>query len=464
MKRCIAVMAALALSACSMGASLSGGGMGEAGAQAGGAKDIGLARSKIAAGQVPAPEDFPVEGLYAEHDLPLLGAPCSSVLCLRVGEGLARPAGVREPMGFVQVGMSSNVNLATFRRGPLNLAAVIDHSGSMGRDKMEAVKDAVHRLIDKLDERDLLTVIEFDSSVNVLVGPEAVGDRERFHAQVRRIAAAGGTCIECGLKVGVGKVRARAGEGRLGRVLLFTDAQPNIGGTSAGDFLPLVRAAAAEDIGLTAFGVGLDFGQALVTALSAERGANYVYLETVEKTRTVFDQDFDFLVTPIAYDLSLDVTPADGVALTGVYGLPGQAPEAPSASLTVKTVFLSRSRGALAARLSAVRPGERLGRVRLGWTPVGGEAQAAELDAVAPPGEAPVFSQAGTRKTFALTELALGAREACAEWQAGAHETARRRVSALADFLAGEATALGDAGLAQEAQLMAKLEVAMGGS
>ena len=82
---------------------------------------MALARRKIAEGQVPRAEDFVIEGLSSEHDLPLEGPPCED----------------RQEV-FVQVGMSSHVDPATFRRKPLDAALVIDHSGSMQGEAMWA--------------------------------------------------------------------------------------------------------------------------------------------------------------------------------------------------------------------------------------------------------------------------------------------------------------------------------------
>ena len=48
------------------------------------------------------------------------------------------------------------------------------------------------------------------------------------------------------------------------------------------------------------------------------RGANYFYLNNADRTRAVFDEDFDFLVTPIAYDLHMALTPAEGFRVEAV--------------------------------------------------------------------------------------------------------------------------------------------------
>jgi Ca-activated chloride channel homolog len=45
---------------------------------------------------------------------------------------------------------------------PLNLALVIDHSGSMKGAKLKNVKDAVKMVIDRLEPTDYLSVVIFD--------------------------------------------------------------------------------------------------------------------------------------------------------------------------------------------------------------------------------------------------------------------------------------------------------------
>ena len=69
------------------GGDFGGGSPGEFGATPGGVKDMGLARELVANGKVPPPEAFVVEGMFAEHDLGLVGQSCASELCLRTAQG-----------------------------------------------------------------------------------------------------------------------------------------------------------------------------------------------------------------------------------------------------------------------------------------------------------------------------------------------------------------------------------------
>lgn len=468
-KQLAVLWAALSL----VGCGVSGGApIGGFGANPGGAQDIALARTKINEGQIPAPEDFVVEGLYSEHDLPLDGPPCEQVLCLRTATGIAPAIDTGRQEVFVQVGFSSGVNPATFRRKPLDVALVIDHSGSMEGEPMAAVKHAARALVDKLDENDTFSLVIFDHETDTLVKQGPVRDREALKRAIDTIHEEGSTCIECGLRDGFKQLATRENDpSRARRLFLFTDAMPNVGATGEAEFMTLLRTNAEQGRDMTVFGVNIDFGQELITRISAVRGSNYYYLGSAERTRKVFDEDFDFLVTPIAYDLKMALTPAEGTRVEAVYGLPGVKPGASQAVMEVATVFLSRSRGAVLARLSRpeqgqVPPNQQLVSSAFSFSPVEGASSAVTLSA-SYEGSEPLtssetwYSQRSVRKTVALTNFILGARKACELWIKGDKTKAREAADQTAALLQSEAEVLDDAPLRTEAELAGKLAALM---
>jgi Ca-activated chloride channel family protein len=463
----VALLAVVTLAGCgvSSGGFDSGGGFG---ATPGGAQDIGLARRKIAEGIVPAAADFVAEGLYSEHDLPLEGPACDRVLCLRTATGIAPAIDTGRQEVFVQVGFSSNVDPATFRRKPLDVALVIDHSGSMAGEPMEAVKDAARKLVEKLDANDTFSLVIFDAGVDTLVKQGPIGDRAELLRVIGTIEEDGGTCIECGLREGFKQLSTRpVDRERARRLFLFTDAMPNVGATGEGEFMTLLRGNSEEGRDTTVFGVNIAFGQELVTKISAVRGSNYFYLGSSEQTQKVFDEDFDFLVTPIAYDLRMALTPAEGFRVEKVYGVPGVDPGVSEATLEVATVFLSRRRGAILARMTgsgAVPPNQPVMTNSFSFRQV---EEAAPLPAVTLTaryeGSEPLsstakwYSQRSVRKTVALTNFILGARLACEKWEKGEKAAAREVADRTAALLQSEADALEDAPLGAEAEWARKL-------
>lgn len=464
----VAALAATMGLALSCGASLSSGGFGgEAGATPGGGQDLALAREKVAQGQVPSVEDLPYEGLYSEHDLPIDGARCEDVLCVRAGAAVAADYDAAGPSGWVQLGLSSNVDLSKFQRPPLNAAIVIDQSGSMGTEKMEAAKAAADKLIELLGPDDVLTVVMFDNRSQVLIGPLPVVDRAAFHDKVRSIYADGSTCIECGLRDGFDAMARMKSGARANRLFLFTDAMPNVGATGDGEFMTLLESAAEQAMHVSVFGVGLDFGQALTTRITSVRGANAFFLADAERTRKVFDEDFDLLVTPLAYDLAFSLTPGAPMGLTKVYGVPGTTPT--SFTQEVKTVFLSRKRGAILAQLTGALPeGTPMATVHLSYRTVSKESlgvatlyaetpHEATLTVEVPGGDAPAYSGVGPRRTVTLTRMLTALRAASEKFAQGDRAGAELDAEAAVTLLEREATAMGG-----DAELTAELDFAKG--
>jgi Ca-activated chloride channel homolog len=430
---------------------------GRAGVSVGGAQDIGYARKLIASGRVPSPEAFAAEGLFSEHDFALPEGECGQTFCLRPDAAAIKIYPESEEGVLLQLGLDSGVELASFRREPLNLVVVLDRSGSMGGEKIAAARAALDRLVDKMTDDDRLGVVLFDDRVDVLATPEKMTAkaREALKRKIAAVEARGSTDIDSGLRKGYELAAEHAGKrGVSDRVMLFTDAMPNVGPTDADHFAGLVKKNGEAGIGATMFGVGVDFGYAIADTLSAVRGANYVFLESPEKLEKVFDEDFDFLVTPIAHDFALTLEPGPGYELGEVFGIP-RAKAAAKAELKVATLFLSKEKGAIAVRLSkkdAAKAGAEVAYLALSYTPVGGakvhETASAKLSREAGP---------GVRKLAALVSMATTLKQACRDFTAGKAEAARELVAPLAEALKKEAKALKDDSLRVEADLVEKL-------
>ena len=224
-------------------------------------------------GGVPGEDTFSAEGLYAEHDLPLDAAPCTRTLCVRGRGAAARFVDDGANDVLLQVGFASNIDVNHFQRQPLNLTLIVDVSGSMGERlpsddanvqggrKIDLVRSALKAMVARLGPADTLAIVKFDSDANTVREPAPVTNvRDIQDALEREIHDGSATNMEAGMRLGYEKVRKNAGKpGVLDRVMLFTDAQPNVGSTSADSFRGIVRAGADAGIGFSGFGVGIDF-------------------------------------------------------------------------------------------------------------------------------------------------------------------------------------------------------------
>ncbi|PIE19780.1 MAG: hypothetical protein CSA65_00870 [Proteobacteria bacterium] len=453
-------------------------GGGNLGATAGGAQDFRQVRQLIEQGGVPEVDQLYVEGLLSEHDLPLAGPACPQLLCLNLAAGVTQTrfadlpdeasANAEGRTVLVQVGMSSGLKAETFRREPLNLTLVVDVSGSMLGPKMSDTRYALERLVDRLDEGDMVSLVAFSDEASLRLPPTHGGDKATIRAAIATLKARGSTNMEAGLKLGYEQLAEHQGAKRASRLMLFTDATPNVGATHAGSFSALVTKAAGHGVGLTAFGVGLDFNTQLIDLIANLRGGNYFYLADSEAIRTVFDKDFDYLVTPLAYDLKLELTIPEGFRFVGAHGVKDWTAGAKTSTLTVPTVFLSRKKGAMLVELE--RDGIALqgsdGDVavlsgKLSYELPNGSQQedqiAAVLSRAAFANADESYSQPAVRRVVALVSEVNGMKEACRRYWAGQRDDARALLSQVEALLQGHQRALGDSSLQAEIDLLAKL-------
>jgi Ca-activated chloride channel family protein len=409
------------------------GGGDAAGVTSGGAEDVAWARAQIEAGWIPDPDSIAVEGFLSEHDIPVTPPedPTSEIYP-SVAVAWRRPFGEVAPMADLFVALGTTIDLDTFRRRQLNLVAVVDRSTSMSwsasdaewRPRLSAVKEALYHLVDQLDGDDRLTIVSFSNSWRVDLPGTAGSDKDAAHAAIDRLKARGNTSMFAALKRGFELAEQQKSDTRASRVILFTDAQPNVGPEGSSQFIELIRSFAAEDIGFTLMGVGWDFGDELAREISYVRDANSFYLANSDRISTVFDEDFDFLVTPVAHDLVLDVRIPDGVGIRDVYGVPDYIPGTGGARIVVPTMFLSRREGggAIVVRLttSATPTFEEdvtFGELSLRYTLADGTRERSSLDVTvpagtAPTGDPPYFSDPSLRRAALLLDTALVLKDA----------------------------------------------------
>lgn len=87
------------------------------------------------------------------------------------------------------------VELMARPRPPLNLALVIDRSGSMGGSKLSYARKAARFLACELTERDRLAIVAFDDEINVLLPSQPVRNPLTFISAINTIAAGGCTAL-----------------------------------------------------------------------------------------------------------------------------------------------------------------------------------------------------------------------------------------------------------------------------
>ncbi|MFN0203720.1 MAG: vWA domain-containing protein [Bacteroidia bacterium] len=212
----------------------------------------------------------------------------------------------------------------TQKRLPLNIALVLDRSGSMGGDKMTYTKKAADFVIDQLDSEDILSIVQYDDKIEVVQAAEKVKNKALLHKKVEAIEARSMTNLSGGILEGYHQVSKNKKEGLVNRVLLLSDGLANEGITDVSQLQTLVQKKFRESgIALSTFGVGADYDEKLMTNLSEYGGANYYFIDSPDKIPSIFAKELEGLLQVVGQNASLKVKfPKQFAHPSKVYGYP----------------------------------------------------------------------------------------------------------------------------------------------
>lgn len=341
----------------------------------GGAKDIANFRENIKKGYLPLPSDITHEGVFYDYyfDTGQQEA-CDELFCPSYSYAASEDPFSGELEHYLQVGLNSNLNEADFERKKLNLVVVLDISGSMGspfdeyyydgsaeiplfeqneleapspKSKMELANESVVDLLGHLNAEDRFGMVVFDDSAYLAKPLSVVGetDMESIKNHVLELKEQGGTNMEAGLQKGTelfdGLSEANPNEYE-NRIIFLTDAMPNQGATSEIGLLGMVDQNADQGIFTSFIGIGVDFNTELVEAISKVRGANYYAVHSAEDFKTRMDDEFEYMVTPLVFDLALNLE-SEGFEIETVYGSP-EADRSTGEIMKVNTLFPSKQK------------------------------------------------------------------------------------------------------------------------
>jgi Ca-activated chloride channel family protein len=92
---------------------------------------------------------------------------------------------------------------------------------------------------------------------------------------------------------------------------------PNTDGTTQTGLLRRIEENSDRGVHTTFVGVGVDYNTELVEGITSVRGANYFSVGSAEEFESRMSDEFEYAVTPLVYDLSVEV---DGAEVERVYG------------------------------------------------------------------------------------------------------------------------------------------------
>lgn len=206
-------------------------------------------------------------------------------------------------------------------RSPVNLALVIDRSGSMHGHKIEQAKSAARHLVSQLTEKDRLTVIQYGSDVRSFPATQATpGNREKMVQFIDEIRDEGGTNIGAALLAASDHLARSQSEFKVSRAILISDGQPTEGVVDDGRLVQMAREMRTRGISVSAIGVGTDFNEDLMQALAEFGSGSYGYLRDASALSSLFQKDLRQAGTEVARDVSVSIDLPPGVEMGEALG------------------------------------------------------------------------------------------------------------------------------------------------
>ena len=210
-------------------------------------------------------------------------------------------------------------------RSPLNIAVVIDRSGSMAdKNKLDYVKRAVDYIIDKTNRDDYLSIVMYDDNVDVLRTSAPVGDKYELRDMVSHIKPGGFTNLSGGMFEGYDQADRTYSRGYVNRVLLLSDGLANRGITDRFKLAGMVRDKNRRDgITISTFGVGNDFNENLMADIADYGKGNYYYIKNSYDIPEIFASELKGVRNLVAQGTCIRVRfPSQYLSLNKVFGYP----------------------------------------------------------------------------------------------------------------------------------------------
>jgi len=233
-------------------------------------------------------------------------------------------------------------------RQPVNVALVLDRSGSMGGEKIRLAREAVRQALRTLRATDRFSLVVYDDRVDVVVeSTHATAEAVRNALdRLEQIDARGSTDLGGGWLKGCEQVSAVCGPGSasdlrlaapkppcgeggtsgssdaapddpnawINRCLLVTDGLANVGITDPGELAHHAGELRARGVVTSTFGIGADFDENLLRAMADAGGGHFYFIERAVQIPDCLTGELGEALAVVARDALVRIELPAGVA------------------------------------------------------------------------------------------------------------------------------------------------------
>src|SRR4051794_4310664 len=208
------------------------------------------------------------------------------------------------------------------RAAPLDVAFVLDHSGSMQGGKLELAKEGVDLAVARLRDADRTALVVYDDEVDIVQPLAAATPRSKasLRLALHGVDPGGSTYLSGGWVAGCQQLaeatpvtNTDATATRIRRVILLTDGLANVGILDPSVLARHAGELRRRGIATTTVGVGQDFDEGLLSAMAEAGGGNFQYVASPDGLQTFFAHELQELFSVAATGLTVTLVLPTGV-------------------------------------------------------------------------------------------------------------------------------------------------------
>ena len=192
-------------------------------------------------------------------------------------------------------------------RAPVNVAIVIDKSGSMSGRKLRQAKRAAIMALGLLEPRDSISIIAYSSRVEVLVPATRLDDREAIERRIEDIFSGGSTALYAGVEEGGRQLMPYLDREHVNRLILLSDGLANVGPKRPEDLARLGYRLVDKGISVTTLGLGTGYNEDLMTRLANVTDGNHAFVENADQLEKFFALELGDITSVVAQDIDIEI-------------------------------------------------------------------------------------------------------------------------------------------------------------
>ena len=284
-------------------------------------------KESLDAGDVPKSSALACDSLFSKYYFDVLQNETSELVDLTLNYCHSKDPVTGEFEKYASVGLLSSEDGKNHRE-PMNLLIALDTSCSMSmpleKDKLSYSKldlgtFCVKRIFNKLNATERVGVITFNESHKIIlkIQPKSQIDEQQFFKILDKVTADGGSSFMQAYQEAASLMTKQTQSDsssksknipKNNRIMFITDAILN-NQLEENHLLELNKKLSLKPKNLftTFIGLGLDFDTDVVSNLTKVRGSNYFSIFSEEEFVKTLEEDFNYMVTPICFDVNVKI-------------------------------------------------------------------------------------------------------------------------------------------------------------